>query len=228
MPKTATATTPSRTAKARTTTSPADALDIEKQALLALEGKGEDVHWDMGVRFNNIVDGKLAEKAGYTNSIEFFNKEISFAPPSTLALYGTVAKNYPRPVAEAYGVTKLGHLLAYEKLTQRTHTATDPALIVVQVPDKKGTLVAKKFSSCSASDLTEALKHLRGKAAQPLPPADVQKKKSAEAALVSVVGAHSSAEVVVQMRGREAVYDLKGLPSSQFDAIMAAMAARAP
>src|SRR5438067_382482 len=78
-------------------------LEGEKQAILDLKDRGEDEHWQIGRHYNNIVDGKLAEKAGFGHAREFFARELKEIPQSTLSLYGAVAHSFSEAQARKYG-----------------------------------------------------------------------------------------------------------------------------
>ena len=75
-------------------------LNGEKQAIVDLLARGEDAHCEMGVHYNNIVDNKLAEQAGYATAQKFFAKEIAEVSQASLGEYGAVAKTCSEDEAE--------------------------------------------------------------------------------------------------------------------------------
>lgn len=137
-------------------------LEGEKKALLALRDQGEDVHWQMGCHYNNIVDHRLAEAAGYKGALAFFQKEIKFIPVSTLALYALVAKSFTEEIAIRYGVTKLGRLIALRNLTKAGPAPADPGEVEIRYPGKAGSMVIKTFAKCTLQDLNRAVQHAKG------------------------------------------------------------------
>lgn len=60
-------------------------LAKQKQAILDLFVEGEIAHWKIGLRYNHIVQEKLAEKAGYTHARDFFAAEVKAIAQATLS-----------------------------------------------------------------------------------------------------------------------------------------------
>ena len=133
--------------------------------------KGEDEHWQIGAAYNRIVDGQLAQKAGYKNAEEYFAKNLRATPESTLRLYGAIAKAFPEQVAKRYGVSTLRSLLTYEKLSHSKLPKGDPAQVLIAVPQKDGATTKKRFADCTYVELKAAIHHLEAPdKPEPLPP----------------------------------------------------------
>lgn len=144
-------------------------LEGEKKALLALRDQGEDVHWQMGWHYNNIIDNRLAEAAGYKSARRFFSDEIKFIPISTLSLYAVVAKAFEEEIARHYGVSKLGLLITLRNITKAGPAPADPGDELIEYTAPSGSKVVKKFSECSVQELNRAIRRAKGD--DPLPPA---------------------------------------------------------
>ncbi len=137
------------------------ALEAEGAAILQLLTQGEDAHWQIGVHYNNIVDGGLAEKAGYKHARDYLAKTITSIPQSTLTRYGMIAKAFPEESAKKYGASLLAALLAYEKLTEAKPASGDPGEVPVAVPQKDGSTSNKRFADCTRAELNAAIHHLK-------------------------------------------------------------------
>lgn len=209
-------------------------LATEKKALLALKDLGEEQHWQMGVHYNNIVDLKLAEKAGFLRASDFFAKEMKELPQSTLTRYGSVAKTFTQKQAVTYGVSKLEMLLAYEKAAILGPQTGDPGGVLVDVPVPKGLLTTpKKFSDCSSSDLRRALTRLRPRKANPdsqkrlaaLPSRDRVRVNDIASTIKQILGNEASVQVSATQVGHETAVDLTRIPLSLFDTMMDVLSA---
>lgn len=200
-------------------------LRTEKQAILDLLSKGEENHWQIGVHYNNIVDLRLAEAAGFKSAQEFIAKELlqAISQPQ-LSSYGRVAKAFTADQAAKYGVTKLDRLLTYEAATNAPPPVGDPGLAPVQVPQKDGTVAARLFRDCSVGDLMAALKQLKAPP-QPLPAADAAQLAKMQAALAAALGQENHVVLQAQVRGRATEVNLHAVPMSQLATVLDALRA---
>ncbi|MGC4118033.1 MAG: hypothetical protein QM765_26475 [Myxococcales bacterium] len=197
-------------------------LASEKQGLLDLMGKGESVHWQMGVRYNNIVDHKLAEAAGYKTARDFFAKEIREVSQATLSEYGAVAKSFPEAEAREHGCTKLALLLTYEAAIDAGPLAGTPDDVIIRFPGKDAVVVEKRFRECSVANLMAALQGVKAPA-KALPDADQQAVKRMHQVIEEVLGGRGTVMLEARTRGRGTVVDLKGIPLAKLATVLDAL-----
>jgi hypothetical protein len=194
----------------------------EKDRILELLSQGEDLHWQIGVHYNTIVDRGLAQAAGYKTAQEFFAEELKAISQATLSLYGAVAKAFSEADAKKHGTTRLGHLLTYESLTH-TAPAQDVGETVVLVPARDGgPAQPRRFADCSVADLVAAIKAQRTPPT-PVPAEDAQKVERMKAALVLALGEHHIVAVAAKMCGRAAVLSIEGVPMAQAATVLDAL-----
>ncbi len=144
-------------------------LDNECAAILKLASQEEDQHFQIGVHFNRIVDGKLYKDAGFKTAAECVSQRLGGLSHGTLSLYGSIAKAFSEEVATKYGSVLLGELLAYEKATHAPLPSGDPGQVPIKVPSEGGSTKEKRFADCSVKDLRAALHKLRVPHEPPLP-----------------------------------------------------------
>ena len=158
-------------------------LDNECAAILKLLADEEDQHFQIGVHYNRIVDGKLYKDAGFKSAAELVSHRLGGISHSTLDLYGALAKAFSEEFATKYGSVLLGLLLAYEKATNAKLPSGDPGKVAIKVPDG-GSTKEKPFAECSEKELRAALRKLRVPHQQPrLPPEDKAKLDGLEKVL---------------------------------------------
>jgi len=172
-------------------------LEQEATAITALLSQEEDEHWQIGVHFNRIVDGHLAQKGGFKTAQEFLSQRLGGVSHSTLSLYGQIAKTFSEEVAKKYGSSKLAILLTYEKLTDTEIPKGDPANVEIKIPGAGGAPTKKPFADCSREQLQAAI-HALKTPPKPLPPADRAMIKAIDAALEQALGPQTL--VVVRAR----------------------------
>jgi hypothetical protein len=196
-------------------------LDGEKAALRALLGAGEDNHWQMGVHYNAIVDNNLATQGGFATAHEFFASEFKELSQATLSIYSLVAKSFSEDVAKFYGCTKLSDLVNYLHAKNLAVPAGDPGALLVDVPQKDGSTLSKKFAICSSADL-RAAKGALSPAAN-LPPAAVTRQAAIEAALTALLGKNNHVKVAGSLKGGEVVWALNGIPDGLWSSVLGAV-----
>jgi hypothetical protein len=141
-------------------------------SILRYVAQGNAGHYNIGRLYNYVVDNGLAEKNGFESALEFFNQKVKVLSQATLSLYGAVSKEFPEPICVAYGMTKLGALLTYEKLTSAQLPEGDPGSAPIEVPQEGGGVQRKAFADCTQDELKLALKHKRTPAPVPVPNVD--------------------------------------------------------
>jgi hypothetical protein len=132
-------------------------LEKECQAILDLLTQEEDEHWQIGVHYNRIVDGRLAQAEGFKSAKEFFSQRLTTISQSTLSLYGAIAKAFSEELARKYGSSLLDFLIAYVRLAKTTLPQGDPGQFTIKVPTKNGSTSSKPFADCSAAELRSAV-----------------------------------------------------------------------
>lgn len=190
-------------------------LESEKRAILKLADQGEDAHWQIGVHYNRIVDDELAEKAGFRDAHSFFASEIKKLSQAMLSLDGRVAKAFPQQSALKYGVSNLGHLLAYGSLSQAT-IPTDPGDFEVQIPQEDGSVAPKKFADCSRSELQQAVAHLK-KPDSSLSADELEFGKHVQESVERALGEHTPAVVRIRPGSKEPEICVDHIPFSQVE-----------
>src|SRR5262249_13706366 len=137
-------------------------LEKERLAIRNLLTKGEDEHWQIGVHYNRIVSGHLAEKSrDFKSAREFFAKHFADVPRSTLGLYGMIAKTFTESVDKNYGGSRLRAVLTYEKLTGSKLPEGEPGGTLIRIPQKDGSMKEKRFADCTRDELQAAIQRHR-------------------------------------------------------------------
>jgi len=135
-------------------------LDNECAAILKLLADEEDQHFEIGVHYNRIVDGKLYKDGGFKSAAELVSRRLGGIFHATLTTYGAIAKAFDEEFATKYGSAVLGELLVYEKATGGKLPSGDPAQVPIKVPHG-GSTKEKPFADCSLSELRAAVHKLR-------------------------------------------------------------------
>ncbi|HEX8826314.1 MAG TPA: hypothetical protein VF794_40790 [Archangium sp.] len=144
-------------------------LEQVRESILGYVAQGNAGHYHIGRLYNQVVSNKLAEKGGYTSAQLFFSQHVKALSQATLSLYGTVSQEFSEPLCVAYGMSKLGALLTYEKLTEIPLPEGDPGRTSIEVPRQDGSVQRMPFADCSLEELKLALKHKRATAKVPVP-----------------------------------------------------------
>ena len=197
-------------------------LAQEASAIRGLITQGEDSHWQLGVHYNNIVDGNLAAQGGYANAHAFFAAEFKDLSQATLSTYSLVAKSFTEDIAKKYGCTKLDQLVMYLHDKNLPVPSGDPATTQVEVPQKDGTTQTKSFSDCTSADLKAA--KAAGQPATALPAAAQTRLGAFVAALLQLLGAKGKVTVTAAVVNGEVEWTIHKVPDGLFSAILAKLA----
>jgi hypothetical protein len=190
-------------AQPRTKATLSPELEKERSAILDLLAREEDEHWQIGVHYNRIVDGRLAQDAGFKSAQEFVSQRLGGISQATLTEYGAIAKAFPEAVAKKYGSTLLARLLSYERLTGVTLPTGDPGEVAIKVPNEEGSTSNKRFADCVLEDLRAALHQLHPPP-KPIPPDDRRIVEALQKTLERMMG---SAEIPIAMHARRGLAD---------------------
>ena len=207
------------------------ALEQLGSELLELHAKESSNHHRMGEIYNHIVEKKLAEAAGYTDSTEYFRKELADLSVASLKLYGAVAANFSEPVARRFGVTCLSVLLTYAEATGLELNHEEPGPTPIEVPDENGHVTERPFSQCSVEQMRRALQRKRRPtSSQPLPPEKVALAEQYSAAVAQRFPKGKGTQLKVKLRNQKgkAVVDFKGIPLEQVLQLVEALSAELP
>ena len=187
----------------RAPTKVTDSPELEKEAgaIADLLTQGEDEHWQIGAHYNAIVNGRLAQKAGYKSARKFFEERLGQVSQATLTLYGAIAKTFTEEAAKTYGSSRLGRLLTYERLREAKLPAGDPGDIPIDVPQMDGSTKEKRFADCTFAELVAAL-HRRQSPPEPVPPEDKAILKRLHKGLEDEYGADDGAKLPIVIKAR--------------------------
>lgn len=201
------------------------ALDAELQAIKDILAQVQIDSYALGVHYNVIVDNKLAEKAGYKNSIKYFDHVLEGLPVkrSELFRYGSVARNFSQDVAKQHGMSKLALLLSYATLTL-AKVEPDPVNMAVQVPDETGQLHLKVFGGCTARELQAAINHVKHPGDSQLPEQDQQHFDEFAGALKQELGEHSHVTLKAHAQNGVPFVTLEHVPLALLGKVAAALA----
>lgn len=123
-------------------------------------GKGTAGHYRIGMIYNRIVDNRLAVNRGYRTTREYFRHHVRVLSQSTLTRYGEVTRFFHLPVAEKYGMARLGMLMEYLRLAHIGLWQIDrkePGSTPIEVPRKGALKLTKAFADCTEQELREAI-----------------------------------------------------------------------
>jgi hypothetical protein len=177
---------------------------------------------EIGVRYNHVVENKLAESAGYKNAPEFFTQQIKELSRATLAMYGAVAKQFTAEMCGRYGMSALSLLITYSEATGAELDTNDPSTMLVEVPDEHGEVDTKFFGECTVADLRKALQRLRRPtSSKPLPSDTLARVEQCRTAWAGYFPEKASVRLEVTNRKGKPVLSLKGLSLEQMEQLTA-------
>jgi hypothetical protein len=199
--------------------------------LLGLMTQESSNHHRMGVIYNNIVDKRLPEKAGYKDAKEYFSKKLADLSQSALSMYGAVARAFSEPVARRFGVTCLSLLLVYKEAADLEINPDEPGPTPIEVPDEKGQVSTLAFGACSVEQMRRAIQRKRKpSSSKPLPPEalELAEQYGEAVALRFPKGSGALVKVTVRNQKGQAVVDFKGIPVEQVSQLAAALTGELP
>ena len=135
-------------------------LTLEGQTKRMRDGmaRGEDASFAVGAAYRAILDGHLAEQAGYKNAKAYFAKQFGKSVSnSTLKRCGNMPIHFTQEDCEKYTTTNLNLLLTLAEAVEPGHGKIDPATYVVRVPVQDAPAAeAKKGKGTEALKAQEA------------------------------------------------------------------------
>jgi hypothetical protein len=141
---------------------------LEQMRQLATEETRSQVL--MGLLYNYLVDSQLLKGTQYKSALDFICSNIQQLSKSSLLLYSSVARKFTQEVCSRYGVYRLSSLLTYTEVTKIELNTSEPGGTFILVPDEKGEVKPKLFSSCTVEELRSAVQHARNEVSnQPIP-----------------------------------------------------------
>jgi hypothetical protein len=186
-------------------------------------------HHRMGQLYNYVVEKKLAEKAGYKNAQDYFNKKLADLSQASLTMYGAVAKAFTEKVSVRFGVTCVYLLMIYKEATDLEVNPEEPGSAVIEVPDEKGVVTNQPFGACSVDQLRKAIQRKRKPASsRPVPPEHLALADQYQGAVTSHFPQGVNVKVQVRNQKGEAVLDFKGVPVEDVRTLIAALSALLP
>ncbi|HYI03226.1 hypothetical protein [Hyalangium sp.] len=132
---------------------------LDTMRLLAAEETRNQIL--MGLLYNYLLDSQLLKGSQYKNPLDFICGHIQEISRSALLIYSAVARAFTQKVCSQYGVYRLRSLLTYKGAAGIELNYEEPGGTVILVPDEKGEVKPKPFSSCTVDDMRAALLHLR-------------------------------------------------------------------
>ena len=191
-------------ARARPKATSSPELEKECTAILDLLANEEDEHWQIGMHYNRIVDGRLAQAAGYPSAQEFASQRLAAISHATLSRYSAIARAFPEEVAKKYRSSLLAELLTYERISQATLPHGDQAQVPIKVPNADGSTENKHFADSSVEDLRSAVHRLHGHEQKPIP---VDDKRIIDALRKTLERMLGSADIPIAMHERRGPAD---------------------
>ncbi len=201
-------------------------LEQVRVAMLELMADEHTNHHRMGELYNYVVDKKLAELAGYKDARDWFSQNLRDVSQAALTMYGTVAHQFSEDIARRFGVTCLSLLLTYKELAGLKVDHEAPGAAPIDVPDAKGVVTSKPFSTCSVDEMRRAIQAKRKPtSSKPLPPEAVALADQVSKAVASRF--QKGDPVKVQLRNHQgtAVLDFRGIPLEKLAKLVEALTA---
>jgi hypothetical protein len=192
-------------------------LEQVRDAILGYLAQGHSGHYNIGRLYRQVIANKLAEKGGYNSAQEFFSQHFKALSKATLSLYGTVSEEFSEPICVAYGMTNLGALLTYEKLTNVQLPEGDPGSTPIEVPDEDGVVQRKAFADCTLEELRLALKHKRTPARVPVPAVDAARVQALGESLARYFPQNSRVRVSSSVHRGKTLVSMQNVPLSELE-----------
>jgi hypothetical protein len=132
-------------------------FEREIKAIKDLNTNDQRNHWEMGRRYNLIVDGRLMEQVGDKQAREYMKAQLPELSPATLKRYGAIARHFKQDDAAKYGTTRLCALLTYLTLRGIHPESTPLDKMTVMLPQEGGE-APKPFAECTVAELNAAIR----------------------------------------------------------------------
>lgn len=178
--------------------------------------------YQIGKYYNQAVDNRLAEKAGYKNAPEFFTQQIKDLSRTTLVTYGAVVRVFNEEACGLYGMTTLSLLLVYAEAAGCEVDTNDPSTMLIQVPNPEGVVEEKFFGECTVAEMRKALQRLRRPTSSaPLPADTLARVEQCRTVFTGYFPEKAGVRVEVRNQKGKAVVSLKNIPLEQVEQLAA-------
>src|ERR1700694_4263369 len=128
-------------------------LEERVQRIRELLEKGDEGNaWEIGNEVNEIERCRLAWRAGYRGTRDCLKQQISNYKSRTVDRYARVAKYFSKQITLERGIQRLDALITHQlRIYGRVTGLLD---CEIQLPQKDGSLVTKKFKDCCVREIT--------------------------------------------------------------------------
>ncbi|HEY3445777.1 MAG TPA: hypothetical protein VGK67_05395 [Myxococcales bacterium] len=203
-----------------------EALDHERDAILADISDDQSERWRTGHHYANILEQNLAVLAGHKSAVEFVNLELApkakAISKSGLLLYARVARAFDEPTTTKYGTSALDKLLTLRALLDLKEPPANLATFRVRTLDKQGKPVERPFPECSVAELSAAIRLLKAPPPEHLDKDAVAAAKSLQAVVDMKLGEDSPFEVKLEQRGRQLYLNFRLIPIERLEEVLKA------
>jgi hypothetical protein len=184
-------------------------LEAESDGFVEAFEQGESAQWRQGRHWHNLVTYELWRDGPYSSSLDFLRRVArgrKVPRASDLSDWASVAVAFDEPIAVREGMDRLLDLLRIRKKAGRPDVKGDPADELIDVPQKDGSVLHKRFADCSEHELREALGARGKKKSKPKSPAakslaDLLQAFAAENALAWSVDDAKRGKLTVTLSG---------------------------
>lgn len=184
--------------------------------------------YQIGKYYNQAVDNRLAERAGFKNAPEFFTQQIKDLSRTTLVTYGAVVRVFTEEACGLYGMTTLSLLLVYAEAAGCELDTQDPSTMLIQVPNSEGVVEEKFFGECTVADMRKALQRLRRPTSSaPLPADTLARAEQCRTVFTGYFPEKAGVRVEVRNQKGKAVLSLKNIPLEQVEQLAALLSTSA-
>jgi hypothetical protein len=191
-------------------------LEQVRDSILGYLAQGHSGHYNIGRLYRYVVDNKLADTGGYASAQDFFSQNFRTLSKATLSLYGTVSQEFSEPICVAYGMTNLGALLTYEKLTGVQLPEGDPGSVLIEVPGEDEVVQRKPFADCTLEDMRLALRHKR-KPVVPVPAVDAARVQFLSESVARYFSGNSRVRVNSRVHRGKTMVTMQDVPLAELE-----------
>lgn len=177
----------------------------------------------IGTLYNQVVNRKLAELAGYKSAQEFFNLKVEALSQSTLSTYGTVARNFAEALCTNFGVYHLRALLRYVEASGVEIDTGNPGPTPIDVPGDDGTVVAKPFAECSVDEVDRATRAKKAGVSVRVPVPDAARLLFLEDSLFQHFKGVAEVRFTARSEGGKTLLNLQDVPLSEVARLIQAL-----